>query len=132
MVMTVRQMAEAFMIQDRPAGNLLDEDIVLQQAVNATRFYAGYGRLQSQMSDLTPAPPVPAVSADLLLSDSEWAVIRPLFLLYVERETALHLEASRGLGLDVFGRSTGEIAQDIRELEGLMPDRAFSQVIKSI
>ena len=41
-------------------------------------------------SSLAPYP-------SLDLSDSEWALIRPLFLLYVERETALHLEDTRGL-----------------------------------
>jgi hypothetical protein len=55
-----------------------------------------------------------------------------LFLLYVERETALQLEASRGLGLDVFGRSSGEVAGDIAQAEAEMPHRAFCKPIVSV
>jgi hypothetical protein len=43
--------------------------------------------------------------------------VRPLFILYVERENAVYLEASRSLGVDVYGRSASEIAQDIVQKE---------------
>ena len=59
-------------------------------------------------------------------------LIRPLFLLYVERETALHLEDTRGLGADVFGRASAEVAGDITALEGDYPRRVFYRPVVTV
>lgn len=125
---TLADLAEKFATQERPAGNLLDEDTVLAQAVAATRFYAGYAAIRARDG----ANPVPAIDGTIEISESEWALIRPLFLLYVERETALQLEASRGMGIDPFGRSASEIAAEISQAEADMPRRAFFQPIVTV
>jgi len=120
---TLNDLAARFAIKEREAGNILGDEAVNAQALAATLFYYGYGSLVS-------APEI--VDGTTEISDSEWALIRPLFLLYVERETALQLEASRGLGLDVFGRSASEVAADINAMEAEMPRRAFYQPIVTV
>lgn len=119
----VAALAERFLTQERSAGNLLDADTVTAQAVAATRFYAGFAELD------TPATEIEAATE---LTDSEWALIRPLFLLYVEREQALHVEASAMLGVSGFGRGTSEIAGEILQVEADMPRRAFFQPIFTV
>lgn len=121
-------LAARFTGQERPVGNLLDADTVLAQAVAATGFYAGYALIRAREG----LDPVPAIDGDLEISESEWALIRPLCMLYVERETALQLEASRGFGIDPYGRSASEIANDIAQAEAELPHRAFSQPIVTV
>lgn len=130
---TLAELVEAFANEDRPVGNLLDGDSLTAQAVAATRFYGGYAVLRSVVGGalFNQADPV-RIDKDTVVNTSEWALIRPLFLLYVERETALQLEASRGLGVDPFGRSSSEVAQDITVAEADMPLRAFSQPIITV
>ena len=133
---TLAALADRFATLERPAGNLLDAESVLAQAVAAASFYAGYARITSRI----PAPvvfpalpaPIPAISGTTEITESEWALIRPLFMAYVERETALQLEASRGMGMDVYGRSTGEVAGDITQLEAELPRLAFGCSIITI
>ena len=133
---TLAALADRFAALERPAGNLLDAESVLAQAVAAASFYAGYARITSRI----PAPvvfpalpaPIPAISGTTEITESEWALIRPLFMTYVERETALQLEASRGMCMDVYGRSTGEVAGDITQLEAELPRLAFGCSIITI
>jgi hypothetical protein len=80
----------------------------------------------------SPLDPVDWVTDATVISQSEWAIIRPLFLLYVEREQAIHLEASRNFGVDVFGRSSAEIQQDIDLYEERLPNLAFSQPVITV
>lgn len=124
----IEQRTQAFMERERPSGLMLDPEQVTAQAVAAARLYRGFARLDEHWARLETDPDAPelaTIDATTPLSDSEWALIRPLFLLYLERETALMLEASRGLGVDVFGRSTSEIATDISMTEQEMAHRAF-------
>lgn len=121
-------LAQTFAMQERPAGNLLDDETVLAQAVAATRFYAGFAALRAHEG----AWPVPDIDGDTNITASEWALIRPLFMLYAERETALQLEASRGMGIDPFGRSASEISAEIAQAEADMPHRAFFQPIITV
>lgn len=133
---TLAALAERFATLERPAGNLLDLESVLAQATAAASFYAGYARITSRIPAPVEPPAVPApmaaISGATEISESEWALIRPLFLLYIERETALQLEASRGMGMDVYGRSTGEVAGDITQAEAELPRLAFSSAIITI
>lgn len=125
---TLSVLADKFATLERPAGNLLDPETVLAQAVAATRFYAGFATIRSREG----ADPVPDIDGTTEISESEWAIIRPMFLLYAERETALQLEASRGMGIDPFGRAASEIAGDIAQAEAEMPHRAFCQPILTV
>lgn len=125
---TLGDLAAAFAENERPAGNLLDDDSVLAQAVAATRFYAGFAALRAHDG----IEPVPDIGGATNITTSEWALVRPLFLLYVERETAIQLEASRGMGTDPFGRSSSEIAVEITQIEAEMPRKAFFQPIITV
>jgi len=126
---TISDRVDEFLLQERMTSNMLDTPIALSMAVSATVFYAGFAGIESRDA-LTP--PLPKISPDTLLSDSEWAVIRPLFYLYCERETAIQLEASRGAGVDVFARSSSEIGQEIMQIEMELPKRAFVQDIITV
>ncbi|WP_186083669.1 hypothetical protein [Burkholderia gladioli] len=83
----------------------------------------------------TPIP-APVLSVDLSgdtdITDSEWGLIRPLFMLYVERENGRGLEASRVEGVDPYGRSVDQVESDIRQYEGELPRLAFGQDYISI
>lgn len=132
-------------------GLVLDDEQIVKVAVAAARFYAGYGDIisVSQSDVLLSAPgaggayPVVAdpepeqrlslpiknlelIDADTDISAGEWVIIRPLFLLYAERGNATMIEATRGLGVDVFGRSVSEISQDITMMETeTLPTKCF-------
>ena len=122
-------LAKSFAEDERPAGNLLDDASVLAQAIAATRFYAGFAALRDHAGK---EPPEQSIIGDTGITTSEWALVRPLFMLYVERETALQLEASRGMGIDPYGRSASEIASEIAQFEAELPRRAFFQAILTV
>lgn len=125
----------SFLTQERPAGVMLEPAQVIGQAVAATVLYRGLALLDEHRTRLDADPlaePLAELDAATPLTDSEWALIRPLFLLYLERETCLLLEASRGLGVDVFGRSSSEIAGDIAMTETELAHRAFMVPIVSV
>lgn len=126
--MKLSELVSQFATQQRPAGNLLDEPTLLAQAVAATRFYAGYAVLRARDG----VAPAPEIDEELDISESEWALIHPLFMLYAERETALQIEASRGMGIETFGRQVSEIAAEITQAESEMPRKAFYQPIVTV
>lgn len=109
----------AFSDNERPLGTVLTDSILLAMGVAAVSRYSGYAALRSAPEE---------INGDTDLSMGEWVIIRPLFLLYVERENALYLEASRGMGLDPYGRTVGEITADITAYEGELPRLAFSRM----
>lgn len=140
----------------RLAGGLvLTEPEVIDCVVRAARHYAAYGNLSSlSLSDQLPGAPVPGSTAipsatdpepavleslpvkrlsyltdQTIVTVGEWSCIQPLFTLYVEKENAMRLEASRAMGIEVYGRSVGEIAQDISREEEGMPQKAFSHAV---
>jgi len=123
---------------ERPVGTLLDGTVILAQCLAAINFYAGYADLEAHLAipipDPAPDPPIPYPPIDELteISWSEWTIIRPLFLLYIERENALQLEASRGMGIDPYGRSAAEVISDITQYESEMPVKAFFQVVRTV
>jgi len=109
-------------------GLILDVADVLKQAVAAARQYLTWGDIASigdgGLDDVDEHCDVTA---------SEWGLIKPLVLLYVERENARALEASRGQGVDVYGRSVSEIEQAITQYEVTdLPRMAFRAVPESI
>lgn len=139
-------------------GLVLDDVQVTTKLIEATRFYAGYGDIRSisQSDQLPGAPgagvdypvspddepaqrePLPVkrlilIDEDTELTVGEWAIIRPLFVLYVERGNATLLEATRGLGLDVFGRSVSEVVQAIEVMENeTLPAKCFQMPMETI
>lgn len=120
---TLDALVARFVEDERGATNILAPESVTAQAVAAVSFFAGFAVLSD-----TEQP----IGETLNLTDSEWGWIRPLFALYVEREQALQLEATRGLGADVFGRSSSEIATDIERQEAELPRRAFLQPVFTV
>lgn len=125
--MTLADLVEAFVTERQASGLFLDSDRVLGAAVAATRFYMGWAPLDS-----TATLTIASVTGTTDLSDGEWSIIAPLFRLYVERETAVVVEASRAVGLDAVGRSSSEIEGEIQQRETEMPQLAFVQVPFSI
>lgn len=156
--MTLAELVEEYMARRAPGWVVLDEPEALLCGVEAMRYCAAYMAIASlSRHDLlpgalapgatAPAPPdvdplslpsVPVKDLGLLvgataLTVGEWAMIRPLFVLYLERENAQRLEASRAMGLEVFGRSVGEIAQDITMMESeTIPAKTFSHALIEI
>lgn len=139
-------------------GIVLEETQVLGHCLAATRFYAGYGDirslsgsgvLQSAPGDgktrpaaLDPEPDVlpalPVTDIEMIdegtdLTVGEWAIIKPLFVLYIDKENAMLLEATRGMGADPYGRSVSEIAQEISVMEtDTLPAKAFQHAIITV
>jgi hypothetical protein len=68
------------------------------------------------------------VNEETALTTGEWAIVRPLFALYVEREQAMRLEVSRAVSLEVYGRQVSEVTADIAVMESPegLPARAFA------
>ena len=105
-----------FLDKERGVANILAPDSVTAQAVAAVSLYAGYSKLSAGEAE---------IDESLDITVSEWAEIRPLFLLYVERETALHMEATAMLGVSGLGRSSSEVAGDINQYEADFARRVF-------
>lgn len=119
-------LVERFLVQERGAANILAPSAVTAQAVAAVGYYAGFTELE------TPPADGEDISESTDVSLSEWAEIRPLFMLYVERETALQLEATRSMGAEVFGRSSSEVGMEITQLEVDYPRRVFCLQIYTV
>lgn len=173
--MKLSALADAFINEQRPISQLLEDERVRAMAISATQFYVGYGHLNSASVDTSPpkdSPPaadglagsfsemvsvidtlhrplanrlVPqpsplpfppigleTITVDTEVTASDWALIRPLFLFYCEREQALLLESSRVMGVDVFGRSSSEVQQDITAYEAELPQKSFIQPVITI
>ncbi len=170
---TINALSIRFDSDERPAGNILDPQQVVAQAIAAVSFYAGYAVLSANFEiqiaklpvmimprpvnsggfnsfytgygnlvpmslpvipdqDIAAPTEYPEITLLTDITVSEWALIRPLFLLYIERENAIQLEASRGMGVDPFGRSSSEVAGDIVQMELSMPHSAGLSLAFSI
>ena len=132
--MLISELAQRFIEKERPIGCFLAADTVLEQIVSAVRLYNGYAILDALVADPNAIPPlpIPPIDGTLDLTESEWALIGPLAMLYVEREEARQAEMSRGMGLDQFGRTVAEVQQDIQQSAASLPLQAFSQPIVTI
>lgn len=138
--MLLSEIVAAYLQDDtKPVGFMLEDKFVMRALRQALRFYCGYGKLLNAPFDtdkihdpITADNDADGVGQDFHLTPSEAAVIRPLFDLYVERENAMVLEASRVMGADVFGRTVAEIQQDINLHEDAMPKQAFFEPAETI
>lgn len=110
------------------SGLFVGSNEVLMCAINAARFYAGF----AAMSDATARQGPFFVTGSTIVTTDEWAIIAPLFRLYVERESAVVVEASRVAGVEQVGRSYAEVAADIAVLEADMPNKAFDEEVFSV
>ena len=126
---TIEALVDNFLMNERPDSIVLDPATVLAKAVAATEFYAGYANLEANDG---VDPPLPAIAASTVITYSEWALIKPLFMLMTELETSTQLEASRALGVDVFGRSSSEVQQEINQYQMELPQKAFLQTIITV
>ena len=126
---TISELAAEYAQEDRPAGIIIDDAQVVRQLIAATRLYAAYGALKHGTE---PVPEFEGITEDTELSLGEWGMIRPLFVLYVERETAVQLEASRAMGVEVFGRTVSEISGEITQYESMLPQKAFCQPVITV
>lgn len=122
--MRLSRRLESF-FKEKQFGLIVDEDQTEALARKAVRFYAGFAHL-THYRDSGLSHEDDSVDSDTLITESEWAFISPLMMLYIELENATALEATRGLGADVYGRATSEIQGDITQLEQEMPLKAFS------
>ena len=127
----IKQLVDDFTGSARPIGNILDEKAIMAQCRAALRFYAGYA-LKEPCESYEDVAKFEDLNEETDVSPSEWALIRPLFLLYVEREQALQLEASRAMGADPFGRSSSEVGAEISQYEMQFAQKAFAQPLFSV
>jgi hypothetical protein len=124
--MLISEMVGQYRSVRESTGLLLTPEELMECAINAARFYAGYGPLR-----LLPSTAIePEAATGLTIG--ELALIRPLFVLYAEREQASMLEASRAANLDFYGRSVSEISADIQAAEDGMSERSFVHRIITI
>lgn len=126
--MTLNDLVLEFMASRLTGGLVIDVPDVTKAMLKAVRFYAGYAEVSyffEQDPSVTPA--LAQLTDAVTLTTSEWAIIQPLFNAYADHENALRLEASRGLGVDVYGRSSSELSAEIKQLELDLPRKAFYQ-----
>lgn len=126
-------------MEAQPAAVVLPEEDIARLLKTAVRFYCGYATIRSTApaADIRNDVPVNHTAIDgsndisgaqdFDLSPSEWSIIKPLFDLYVERENASHIEASRAMGVEIFCRAVSEIQVDVNEREREMPKMAFME-----
>lgn len=134
--MKVSQLVEQY-IAELPIGCVLTEEQIGRNLRDAIRQYCGYARLTSAQSldtvhsDLYTADTLP-VPIDVELTHSELAIIRPLWLLYIEKENSTALEASRSQGAELYGRTVSEVVQSILDYELRLPQLTFVYEVRSI
>ncbi len=117
--MKISDIVSQFLAEERSVAVLLSESQVEALAKAAVSFYGGYADLAS-----CPNTTLRDITSAVELTISEWALIKPLFLLYVERETALQIEATGMQGVSGFGRNSSEVNMEIANLEREFPQKA--------
>lgn len=125
--MNINQIVNQFLAEERNVAVLLSESQVQALAIAAVGFYCGYSSLDS-----IPNTRLVDIKPDTEITISEWVLIKPVFLLYVERETALQTEATGMQGVTGFGRNSSEVNSDISRLEETFGDRASCRGVITI
>mgnify|MGYP003409789645 CR=1 FL=1 len=134
--MEISQLVDQY-VAELPIGCVLTEEQITRHLRDAVRQYCGYARLTSAQSTDGVHSDIDATATaegaqNLDLTPSELAIIRPLWLLYIEHENAMALEASRSQGAELYGRSTPEVKQPILEYERSLPQLTFTYEVRSI
>jgi hypothetical protein len=117
-------LAAEYIRKKESGGLFLEADEVIQFFIDATRKYAGYGYLAS-LNGVNTNDSLIDINKNTVVSTSEWAIISRLAELYCEKESALRLEATRGLGADMYGRTASEVASDITQYEIELPQLSY-------
>lgn len=110
-----------------PIGCALEEDQVTRNLREAITSYCGYRRL----TDAQPALDA-AGNPDFDLTESELALIKPLWHLKNDRENAAAFEVSRAQGADPFGRPVADCDAAIEQYLLALPSKAFCYEVVSI
>lgn len=120
-------LAAEFETQRSAQGLFIDGANVLQCAIHATRFYAGWATLE----DVSARAGVFSITGATTVTPDEWAIIKPLFMLYVERESAVAIESSRVMGVELVGRDSSTISSEIQQVEAELPQKAYVEPVVS-
>ncbi len=102
-----------------------------QHAIAATRIYQGYADLEQHEG----VEPKPDVASSTLLSESEWAIIGPLFETMAELDTAVQLEAMQGISAGAqlaYGRDSATIKEDLNQLKAELPSRVITSDVVTV
>lgn len=110
--MQLKAIVQRFLEQERGVAVLLSHDQVEALALSAVGFYCGYSDLKNH-----PDTRFEDINLECDIEIAEWVTIQPLFLLYVERETALQLEATGMQGATGYGRGSSEVNSEISRYE---------------
>lgn len=114
----------------------LDETQLLANLGEAVRAYCAYQVLgiAADSTDHASYAPVGGqqIAADTQLTFSEIEVIRPLWMLFNEKEISGMMELSRGMGVEQAMRSVAEVEMAIAEYQMRLPDLAFYEPVRSI
>lgn len=129
---SLRELVDAYQTTRIDTGLLLAPDQLDDCALSAARFYAAHGPVRALVAAGTDAVLPEHISMATVLTLGEWSLVRPLFVLYAEREQGAMLEASRASGIEFYGRSVAEIAADIKDTEDRMSERAFVRAIVTV
>jgi hypothetical protein len=123
---TIANLVSEYVARRETGGLYLEQSEILQCFIDAVRQYAAYGYLRDPaVKWVDTDDSLSNITAATTITASEWGVIRHLAELYTEKESAMRLEATRGLGADVYGRSVAEVASDITQYEAELPQLAF-------
>lgn len=118
--MEIGALVDEFIALREAGGLFLGRQQVVGCAIEATRLFAGWAELVDPA-----AADLDGIVETVDVTASEWAIIKPLFLLYVERETATVVENSRSMGIELPGRSSSEVSNQIQQYEAELPQLAF-------
>lgn len=131
--MTLTELSNEWVTAGTAVWLVLDAEEVAPLAVQAARFVSGWCVFESLDKGDGTLPTAGDILPDTTVTNGEWATIKPLFSLYVELQNSMRLEASRSLGVEVYGRATSEITADITRMEGEeIPRKCFREDVMTV
>lgn len=124
--MKIRELSAQYMAE-LPIGCVLTGEQIERSLRDAVRQYCGHADLASGESVSASALVGNDQAQDVDVSMSELSIIRPLWLLYLEKENSMALEASRAQGAELFGRAVTEVQMSIQDYEMRLPQLCFCE-----
>lgn len=132
MSLSLAALVSEYMSTGLTTGNVVPDAQVQQALIDAVRKYIAYADLKERKPPNNDVLTISDIASTTTLTASEWGIIQPLFKLYAEQLNAKILEATRGMGLDVYGRSVSEVAADIAIYEEDLPHKCFDEDMFSV